>query len=223
MWLSFALQAVLAQLAITDANFDQELRRREVALVVFVAPWCGRHCTTLRPLLGELAAAFTPHGVAIASASSEKSRELIDRFQVETYPTIMLFDGTQKWPYYASEAQPERYRGERTFGAIAGLVARKAGVELPALPKAQTAPVEPSSPSAIPSRPTLEEFVASSSTEHACTAASGAYTACMRHRRDRQRRCAKERHEYLLCMSGRWTPHPDHHQRLAKAYELFNT
>ena len=60
--------------------------------------------------------------------------------------------------------------------------------------------------------------------EHDCSALATAYSGCMRHRRDRQHFCKGERHDYLLCMTGRWAVHPERHESLARLYgERFAT
>lgn len=78
--------------------------------------------------------------------------------------------------------------------------------------EASAHPPEPSPPPGpSPPPPHLLE-------EHDCTALSAAYRSCMRHRRDRPLKCKTERHEYLVCMSGRWAVDPSKHEELAALY-----
>ena len=51
---------------------------------------------------------------------------------------------------------------------------------------------------------------------HDCIALSARYQACLRHKpASIHRECAADRHDYLLCMTGKWAVHPDHHRELA--------
>uniref|UniRef100_A0A915MTI1 protein disulfide-isomerase n=1 Tax=Meloidogyne javanica TaxID=6303 RepID=A0A915MTI1_MELJA len=47
--LNFASIAISSDVLVyTDANFDKEIKKHDVALVEFYAPWCG-HCKKLAP------------------------------------------------------------------------------------------------------------------------------------------------------------------------------
>ena len=219
--LTCTVRAALAQvMALTDRSFDQALREYPVAMVAFVTPWCGRYCTALGPVLERLASTFAETGVAIARASAEASRELLERFDVVSYPTLIWFDAASKWPHYASDATPERYAGERSHDALVAFIEKRVGFSAP-----QRAPPPPSPiPPRVPEPPTTwtrNPATAKRAAGHVCTDASSAYTSCMRHRLDRQHMCESERNEYLLCMSGQWVVHPDDHKHLAAKYADF--
>jgi len=215
-----------AQLTLTDRSFDETLRQYPVAMVAFVTPWCGRRCMELEPALQRLAVAWHETGIAIARASAETCSELLDRFEIVALPALLWFDGSKAWPHYASEAKPERYNGPQTYDALLPFIEQRVGFAAP--PPAPAKPPTPP-PSPMPTDAPIEPpawapdpATIARATEHACTATSLAYTACMRHRRDRPQLCADERHEYLLCMSGRWSIHPDDHVHLARKYNEFS-
>ena len=152
-------------------------------------------------------------------ASSERAGELLDRFGIAAYPTLLWFDGSKKWPFYASEAKPERYGGERTTGALTAFIEERTGIAPPQRAVRPAASEPAPAPRHAPPPPA--EPPARSTPVHACTALAASYSDCMRHRRDRQHLCASERHEYVLCMSGRWSVHPDEHEQLAARYHEF--
>ena len=91
------------------------------------APADHGHGRSLRPALRELAAAYEHAGIGVGIVPSLHT-ELLDRFEVATFPTLHWMDGSTKWPYYASEAAPERYDGPRGFAALAGFIEAKTGI-----------------------------------------------------------------------------------------------
>ena len=224
-----------ALLALTDANFDVLLRRSPVAMVAFISPTTPIHYPSFLPTMQELADRYERTGILVGSIeTSDRMSELADRFQVDAFPTLLWMDAREKYPYYASEASPEVYRGAHTFEALADFVSERTGVgprdgggggesggaeggggggdpadasERSAPDGASSAAQEPGS--AVPAH-LLEE--------HDCTALAASYRSCMRHRRDRPQRCSGERHEYLVCMSGRWAVPPERHQEMAELY-----
>ena len=209
-----------ALLDVTEVNFDVLLREVPVALVAFTSPTTAVRHPALLPALEQLAAAFAATGIGIGQVSSVH-RELLDRLGVDTYPTLLWLDGSREWPHYASEATPVRYSGLQSYEALAAYVEHQTGISAHSgrsTPMDATPPPPPPPPMhAAPSAPPL-------TTSHhdahgaACVEHSQSYRACMRHRRDRQHLCDVQRHDYLLCMSGRWAVHPDHHRDLAALY-----
>jgi hypothetical protein len=220
-----ACRAASTTLSLTDRTFDQELREYPVAMVAFVSPWCGRRCAELGGTLEMLTASFADSGVGIASASSDTAAELLDRFQVYAFPTLLWFDAAAKWPHYASDAKPERYAGDRGYDALLAFIEQRIGFPAPLRVQPPPPPQQqqqlhtpaPRTEAAAWANPATMERV----DNHACKDTSATYASCMRHRRDRPHLCARERHEYLLCMSGRWSVHPDDHAHLAARYSEF--
>ena len=212
---------------VSERSFDVLLRDYPVAFVAFVAPWCGIHCKSLLPELESLASSFANTGIAVAQASSEEAGELLDRFEVAAYPTLIWFDGSRKWPFYASEAKPERYHGERSLDHLTAFIEERTGIAPPqratppSVPTTTTRTATSRKDEGASAPPEARAHASERLQGHACTALSQSYIECMRHRRDRQHLCASERHEYLLCMSGRWSVHPDDHQHLAARYADF--
>lgn len=201
---------------LTDATWEPALRMRPMALVAFVAPWCT-HCKSLEADLVRLADAFTESSVLFGHVSGGSSQELLDRFDVTAFPTLLWFDGSKRWPFRASEARPSAYAGLRHFEAMSSWIAQRGGVRRGSQPEPSgTAPIEPLVP--IPPSPSPQPLILPA---HACSDASAQYVGCMQLHRLRMEACATQRRAYLLCMSSRWAVHPDHHAALAGEYARF--
>ena len=204
-----------------EHNFDKGLRSTPWALVLFHTSW-SPHSKALLAEMERVAASFRDRGLLFASVRAEDSSELTDRFDISSYPTLLWFDGASKWPFYASEAKPHKYDGERTHEAILTFCERRSGQLRSRVP--------PSSPSAPPPAEAAEAEVevaveaeaeaeeSATSSSHACTQLSAEYVECMRHQPDAAANCADRRRKYVLCMSARWHPHPDKHEALAREY-----
>nr|CAB3446851.1 unnamed protein product [Digitaria exilis] len=76
-----------------ESNFDAAVRAVDYLFVDFYAPWCG-HCKRLAPQLDEaapvLAGLSTP--IIIAKVNADKYRKLGSKYEVDGFPTLMLFD-----------------------------------------------------------------------------------------------------------------------------------
>lgn len=207
-----------ALLEITSQNFDLLLRRVPFALLAIVAPTTATLFPELMPRLESLASSYAGTAVSVGKVYSHYNQELLDRFQIDAFPTLLWMDGSQKWPFYASEATPLVYRGERSLSALEEFVISRSRV----MPRGMEQPSEPPPPDLPPHSdlpPTAPSLPAHMLEAHECTELASIYRACMRHRRERAHKCADARHEYLVCMSGRWAVTPgEPHRELAELY-----
>jgi len=113
---------------LSDATFDAKLASvGTIAVVEFTAPWCG-HCAKLLP---EFAAAAkkAPAGVAYAKVDVEASPLLKERFAVESFPQILIFERGAYTPAHARD-----YGGGRSAAALSDLAARLVSAPVSALP-----------------------------------------------------------------------------------------
>jgi len=75
---------------ITDAQFDAEVLKSEVPVIVdFWAPWCGP-CKIIGPRLEELAKEHDGK-VKVVKLNVDEEREWAGKFGVMSIPTLMLF------------------------------------------------------------------------------------------------------------------------------------
>ncbi len=76
--------------AITDAEFDAEVLKAKVPVLVdFWAPWCGP-CKVMLPVMEELAATYEGK-VAIVKMNVDENPEIPGKFDVMSIPTFVLF------------------------------------------------------------------------------------------------------------------------------------
>merc|ERR1711990_472563 len=99
---------------LTDSNFDKlVMDSPEPFLIEFYAPWCG-HCQRLEPEWNEAAARLkekTGGKVKIAKVDCTQNQGLAQRFGVQGFPTIKIFNS-------GSKSAPEDYNAGRTASDI---------------------------------------------------------------------------------------------------------
>jgi thioredoxin 1 len=75
---------------ITDENFDAEVLKSDIPVLVdFWAPWCGP-CKAMLPILEELEHAYEGK-VKIVKMNVDESIETPGKFNVMSIPTFMIF------------------------------------------------------------------------------------------------------------------------------------
>ncbi|MBA4287250.1 MAG: hypothetical protein C0434_17165 [Xanthomonadaceae bacterium] len=79
-------------LVLTAANFDAQLSRGELPLIVdFWAPWCGP-CLSMAPNFERAAAAIEPQA-RLAKLDTEAEGALAARYSIRSIPTLIAFRG----------------------------------------------------------------------------------------------------------------------------------
>ena len=79
----------MAELTITEQNFDEEVMRAKVPVLVdFWATWCGP-CRMLAPIIEELAKKYDGK-VKVGKVNVDEERELALQFGVSSIPTVLV-------------------------------------------------------------------------------------------------------------------------------------
>ena len=81
---------VAAPLVLTAANFEAQLTRGDLPLVIdFWAPWCGP-CVSMSPSYARAAADIEPRA-RLAKLDTEAESALAARFNIRSIPTLIVF------------------------------------------------------------------------------------------------------------------------------------
>lgn len=84
----------MADVAFTDQNFQQEVLKSEMPVVVdFWAPWCGP-CRLVGPTIEELAKEYAGK-VKVGKMNVDENQEPSGTFGIMSIPTVMVFKGGQ--------------------------------------------------------------------------------------------------------------------------------
>jgi len=77
---------------LTDANFDRQIKRSGIPVVVdFWAAWCGP-CRTMAPHFERAAAELEPR-MRFAKLDTESAQEIAGRYGIRSIPTLIVFKG----------------------------------------------------------------------------------------------------------------------------------
>jgi len=78
---------------LTDANFEKEVLKADVPVLVdFWAPWCGP-CKIYGPIIEEVAKEMEGKKVKIAKMNVDESQEYPGKYGVMSIPTSIIFKG----------------------------------------------------------------------------------------------------------------------------------
>jgi len=80
-------------ITLTDANFDEEIRKADPILVDFWAEWCGP-CKMIAPILDEVSKDYDGR-LQIAKMNVDENRDVPAKFGIRGIPTLMLFKDGQ--------------------------------------------------------------------------------------------------------------------------------
>lgn len=82
----------MSELKITKANFDQEVMKSDLPVLLdFWAPWCGP-CRMLGPIVEEIAEEYKGRA-KVGRINVDEEDELAAAFRVSSIPTVVVMKG----------------------------------------------------------------------------------------------------------------------------------
>ena len=84
----------MAEITITKDNFEEEVLKSDVPVLVdFWASWCGP-CRMLSPIIGEIASKYAGR-LKVGKVNTDEEPELSNAFRINAIPAVMLFKDGQ--------------------------------------------------------------------------------------------------------------------------------
>ena len=84
----------MTEVTLTDANFDEEVTKATMPVVVdFWAPWCGP-CKIISPIIEELAKAYEGK-VKVGKLNVDENPDTAAKFGVMSIPSVFVFKNGQ--------------------------------------------------------------------------------------------------------------------------------
>ena len=85
----------MAEITVTAANFEEEVIRSDIPVLVdFWATWCGP-CMMVGPILSEIAEE-NEGKLKVGKVNVDEQPELAQHFGIMSIPTMMVFKGGEK-------------------------------------------------------------------------------------------------------------------------------
>ncbi|RLV91701.1 Protein disulfide-isomerase MPD1 [Spathaspora sp. JA1] len=115
---------------LTPETFNKVVHKSNYTTIVkFYAPWCG-HCRNLKPIyqkLGKLVHQDAKYAINVATVNcdQEYNKPLCSRYQIQGFPTVMVFRPPKYVPGESNQVQnhaSELYQGERSVKAMASFL-----------------------------------------------------------------------------------------------------
>lgn len=81
----------MSALAVNSSNFEEEVLKADVPVLVdFWATWCGP-CKMLSPIIAEIAS--EADGFKVCSVDVDEEQDLAMTYEVSSIPTLLVFQG----------------------------------------------------------------------------------------------------------------------------------
>jgi len=114
--LSSFLRAEDNVLVLTDKNFEETIKAKQVIMVKFYAPWC-QDCKTFAPEYIKAAKKIKDQGkpYVLAEIDATENSVTSEKYEITGYPTTKLF----------IDGKPIDFEGDRTAEAVIAFITRK--------------------------------------------------------------------------------------------------
>ncbi|MGB9842547.1 MAG: thioredoxin [Candidatus Bathyarchaeales archaeon] len=92
---------------LSDANFEETVKRNPLVLVDFWAPWCGP-CRTLASTIEELAREYSGKAL-VAKLNVDENPETAEQFQIFSIPTVVVIKNCREVERIVGLCTKQRY------------------------------------------------------------------------------------------------------------------
>ena len=87
----FLFLIIMSEVILTDQNFEGEVVKSSVPVLVdFWAPWCGP-CQMMGPLIEELSKELDASKIKIGKLNVDENQVMAGKYQVMSIPTFLVF------------------------------------------------------------------------------------------------------------------------------------
>ncbi|MEM2081161.1 MAG: thioredoxin [Candidatus Bathyarchaeia archaeon] len=92
---------------LSDANFEDTVKRNPLVLVDFWAPWCGP-CRALAPTIEELAREYAGKAL-VAKLNVDENPDTAEQFQIFSIPTVVVIKNCREVERIVGLCTKQRY------------------------------------------------------------------------------------------------------------------